>query len=142
MMSKLMSIKGSPATISLTPPQQLTWKCADPCRKTTFLLERAFLHFHVSWWGTQNTIWALDGWLPFAWFANRKALSKGAPGCKQPKATSHHCILKCCGCIRVPGSPFDFHLDRKGPSQLKWSQHRPCRYGCASGRDLPCLGWF
>ena len=29
---------------------QLTWKCTDPCRKTTFLLENAFLHFHVSWW--------------------------------------------------------------------------------------------
>ena len=28
---------------------QLTWKCTD-CRKTTFLLERAFLHFHVSLW--------------------------------------------------------------------------------------------
>ena len=26
---------------------QLTWKCTDPCRKTTFLLERAFVHFHV-----------------------------------------------------------------------------------------------
>ena len=26
-------------------PSQLT----DPCRKTTFLLERACLHFHVSW---------------------------------------------------------------------------------------------
>ena len=32
------------------PCHQLTWKCTDPCRKTTFLLERAFLHFHVSWW--------------------------------------------------------------------------------------------
>ena len=29
---------------------QLTWKRTDPCRKSTFLLERAFLHFHVSWW--------------------------------------------------------------------------------------------
>ena len=25
-------------------------KCTDPCRKTTFLLERAFWHFHVSLW--------------------------------------------------------------------------------------------
>ena len=24
--------------------------CAVPCRRTTFLLERAFLHVHVSWW--------------------------------------------------------------------------------------------
>ena len=24
--------------------------CTDPCRIPTFLLERAFLHFHVSWW--------------------------------------------------------------------------------------------
>ena len=32
------------------PSHQLTWKCTDPCRKTTVLLERAFLHFHVSWW--------------------------------------------------------------------------------------------
>ena len=31
------------------PSHQLTWKCTDPCRKTTFLLERAFLHFHVGW---------------------------------------------------------------------------------------------
>ena len=28
----------------------LTWKCTDPCKKVTFLVERAFLHFHVSWW--------------------------------------------------------------------------------------------
>ena len=32
------------------PSHQRTWKCTNPCRKTTFLLERAFLHFHVSWW--------------------------------------------------------------------------------------------
>ena len=32
------------------PSHQPTWKCADPCQKTTFFLERAFLHFHVSWW--------------------------------------------------------------------------------------------
>ena len=24
--------------------------CTDRCRKTAFLLERAFVHFHVSWW--------------------------------------------------------------------------------------------
>ena len=32
------------------PSHQLTWKCTDPCRKTTCLLERAFLHFHDGWW--------------------------------------------------------------------------------------------
>ena len=33
------------------PSHQLTWVwCTDACRRTTFLLERAFLHFHVSWW--------------------------------------------------------------------------------------------
>ena len=32
---------------NIIPSHQLTWKCTDPCRKTTFLLERAFLHFHV-----------------------------------------------------------------------------------------------
>ena len=32
------------------PSHQLTWKCTDPCRKTTFLLERALLQLHVSWW--------------------------------------------------------------------------------------------
>ena len=32
------------------PFHQLTLKCTDPCRKTTFLLEGAFLHFHVGWW--------------------------------------------------------------------------------------------
>ena len=32
------------------PSHQLTWKCTDPCRKTTFLLEGACLHFHVGWW--------------------------------------------------------------------------------------------
>ena len=26
-----------------------TWRCTDPCRKTTVLLERGFVHFHVSW---------------------------------------------------------------------------------------------
>ena len=30
------------------PSHRLTWKCAGPCRKTTFLLERGFMH--VSWW--------------------------------------------------------------------------------------------
>ena len=29
------------------PSHQLASKCTDPCRKTTFLLERAFLHFDV-----------------------------------------------------------------------------------------------
>ena len=29
---------------------QPTWKCTDLCGRTTFLLERAFLHFHVTWW--------------------------------------------------------------------------------------------
>ena len=38
------------------PSHQQTWKCTDPCRKTTFLLERAFWHFHVSWWeGTDRS---------------------------------------------------------------------------------------
>ena len=32
------------------PSHRLTWKCTDPCRKTTVFLERAFLQFHVSWW--------------------------------------------------------------------------------------------
>ena len=30
------------------PSHQLTWKCTNPCRKTTFLVERASLNFHVS----------------------------------------------------------------------------------------------
>ena len=32
------------------PCHRLTWKCTDPCKKITFLLERGFVHFHVSWW--------------------------------------------------------------------------------------------
>ena len=28
----------------------LTRKCTDHCRKTTFLLETGFVHFHDSWW--------------------------------------------------------------------------------------------
>ena len=37
-------------SLNAPPSHLLTWKCTDLCRKTTFLLERAFLHFHVSWW--------------------------------------------------------------------------------------------
>ena len=33
--------------ILLTPPA-IPWKCADPCRKTTFLVERAFVHLNAS----------------------------------------------------------------------------------------------
>ena len=40
----------TPKLRGLLTSHQLTWKCTDPCRKTTFLLERTFLHFHVSWW--------------------------------------------------------------------------------------------
>ena len=29
---------------------RLTWKCTEPCRKTTFLLARGFVRFHISWW--------------------------------------------------------------------------------------------
>ena len=29
-------------------PSRQTWKCTDPCRKATFLLERSFVHFHLS----------------------------------------------------------------------------------------------
>ena len=31
------------------PSRQVTWKCTDPCREATFLLERGVVHFHVSW---------------------------------------------------------------------------------------------
>ena len=30
--------------------------CTDPCRKTTFLLERALLHFHVCWEGVSKGV--------------------------------------------------------------------------------------
>ena len=45
----------SPGNSRGTRPQDaqglpLTWKCTDPCRKTTFPLKRAFLHFRGSWW--------------------------------------------------------------------------------------------
>ena len=34
------------------PSDRLTWRCTDPCRKTTFLLERGFLctSMLISWW--------------------------------------------------------------------------------------------
>ena len=38
------------------PSHQPTWKCTNSCRKTTFLLERAFLNFHVSWEGSPSAI--------------------------------------------------------------------------------------
>ena len=37
-------------TCHWVPSHQLAWKCRDPCRKTTFLLERGYVHFHVGWW--------------------------------------------------------------------------------------------
>ena len=65
------------------PSHQLTWKCTDPCRKTTFLLERAFLHFHVSWWeGTSNGLKPLvpsEFWLSECTPKQKAALTK-APG--------------------------------------------------------------
>ena len=38
------------------PSHRLTWKCTEPCRETTFLLERGVVHFHVSWW--EGKAWA------------------------------------------------------------------------------------
>ena len=40
------------------PPANMVW-CTEPCRKTTFLLGSAFLHFHVSWWEGK--------WITFEW---------------------------------------------------------------------------
>ena len=34
----------------LLPSHRLTWKCTNTCRKTTFLVEMKFVHFHVGWW--------------------------------------------------------------------------------------------
>ena len=47
---KCLVLIGSGVAWQSYPSHQLTWKCTDPCGKTTFLLERAFWHFHVSWW--------------------------------------------------------------------------------------------
>ena len=45
-----------PRSLKAIPSHQPTWKCTDPSRSTTFLLERAFLHFHVSWWEGRGSI--------------------------------------------------------------------------------------
>ena len=40
-LNDVFSIQRFHCFAELSPSHQLTWKCTDPCRKTTFLLERA-----------------------------------------------------------------------------------------------------
>ena len=58
---------------------QLTWKCTDPCRKTTFLLERAFLHFHVSWWEGNSKVWTVCSFFFLQMSTERRRLLKQPP---------------------------------------------------------------
>ena len=47
--------RGSPTSkIGILPPAHMSL-CTNPCGTTTFLLERAFLHFHLSWCESTQT---------------------------------------------------------------------------------------